>query len=192
MSRIKKIGVLTSGGDAPGMNAAIRAVVRTAIFNNLEVVGVKQGYEGLIKGDFETMESYDVSNIIQKGGTFSDLVLTPNRVHFVQLTFDSTDGLQCYLDGIKSATSFASATGLDSGTSPALNIGRSSGIIDYLNGIIGNVQIHNVALPPSQVKFLYDNPYFMYRLPEELYGYTSAAPPTGNPFWYYNMLKRRN
>lgn len=69
MSRIKKIGVLTSGGDAPGMNAAIRAVVRTAIFNKIEIVGVKQGYEGLIKGDFENMKSYDVSNIIQKGGT---------------------------------------------------------------------------------------------------------------------------
>lgn len=69
MSRIKKIGVLTSGGDAPGMNAAIRAVVRTAIFNKLEVVGVNRGYEGLIKGDFEVMKSYDVSNIIQKGGT---------------------------------------------------------------------------------------------------------------------------
>ncbi|WP_275109597.1 6-phosphofructokinase [Paralabilibaculum antarcticum] len=69
MSRIKKIGVLTSGGDAPGMNAAIRAVVRTAIFNKLEVVGINRGYEGLIKGDFEHMKSYDVSNIIQKGGT---------------------------------------------------------------------------------------------------------------------------
>ncbi|MRT91550.1 6-phosphofructokinase [Ancylomarina sp. 16SWW S1-10-2] len=69
MSRIKKIGVLTSGGDAPGMNAAIRAVVRTAIYNKLEVVGVKQGYEGLIHGDFQNMESHDVSNIIQRGGT---------------------------------------------------------------------------------------------------------------------------
>ncbi|NOU58752.1 6-phosphofructokinase [Marinifilum caeruleilacunae] len=69
MSRIKKIGVLTSGGDAPGMNAAIRAVVRTAIFNKLEVVGIKQGYEGLINGDFKKMKSHDVSNIIGKGGT---------------------------------------------------------------------------------------------------------------------------
>ena len=69
MSRIKKIGVLTSGGDAPGMNAAIRAVVRTAIFNKLEVFGIKQGYEGLISGDFKKMKSHDVSNIIGKGGT---------------------------------------------------------------------------------------------------------------------------
>ncbi|WP_421918071.1 6-phosphofructokinase [Marinifilum sp.] len=69
MSRIKKIGVLTSGGDAPGMNAAIRAVVRTAIFNKIEVVGIKQGYEGLINGNFKKMKSHDVSNIIGKGGT---------------------------------------------------------------------------------------------------------------------------
>ncbi len=69
MTRIKKIGVLTSGGDAPGMNAAIRAVVRTALYNNIEVVGIRQGYEGLINGDFIEMSSYGVSNIIGKGGT---------------------------------------------------------------------------------------------------------------------------
>ena len=69
MSRIKKIGVLTSGGDAPGMNAAIRAVVRTAIYNNLDVAGIKQGYEGLINGNFVALQSHDVSNIIQRGGT---------------------------------------------------------------------------------------------------------------------------
>ena len=69
MSRIKKIGVLTSGGDAPGMNAAIRAVARTAIYNKIDVVGVKQGYQGLINRDFKKMKSHDVSNIIGKGGT---------------------------------------------------------------------------------------------------------------------------
>lgn len=66
---IKKIAVMTSGGDAPGMNAAIRAVVRTAIYNNLEVYGIYRGYEGMIDGDFFKMESHDVSNIIQRGGT---------------------------------------------------------------------------------------------------------------------------
>lgn len=69
MSKIKKIGVLTSGGDAPGMNAAIRAVVRAAIYNKLEVVGIMQGYEGLINGEIKKMKSHDVSNIIQRGGT---------------------------------------------------------------------------------------------------------------------------
>lgn len=66
---IKKIALLTSGGDAPGMNAAIRAVVRTAIFYQLDVVGVRRGYQGLIEGDFMPMESPSVSKIINLGGT---------------------------------------------------------------------------------------------------------------------------
>lgn len=69
MADIKKIGVLTSGGDAPGMNACIRAVVRTGIFHNLEVFGIKAGYNGLINNDFVKLESADVHNIIQLGGT---------------------------------------------------------------------------------------------------------------------------
>ena len=60
---------MTSGGDAPGMNARIRAVVRNAIFKGVEVVGIHRGYEGMIDGDFENLESHKVSNIIQRGGT---------------------------------------------------------------------------------------------------------------------------
>ena len=66
---IKRIGVLTSGGDAPGMNAAIRAVVRTALRRGVEVVGVYRGYSGLISGDVKNLEVRDVSNTINKGGT---------------------------------------------------------------------------------------------------------------------------
>jgi len=66
---MKKIGVLTSGGDAPGMNACVRAVVRTAISNNVEVVGIQRGYLGLIERDFIEMGPRSVSNIIQRGGT---------------------------------------------------------------------------------------------------------------------------
>ena len=69
MADIKKIGVLTSGGDAPGMNAAIRAVVRTALENGVEVFGIKRGYSGLIDGDIKQLAIRDVSNIINKGGT---------------------------------------------------------------------------------------------------------------------------
>ena len=65
----EKIGVLTSGGDAPGMNACIRAVVRTAIYHDLEVVGVRRGYAGLIEGDMVEMNVSSVSNVIQRGGT---------------------------------------------------------------------------------------------------------------------------
>ncbi|MYL50346.1 6-phosphofructokinase [Halobacillus litoralis] len=66
---MKKIGVLTSGGDAPGMNAAIRSVVRKAIYHGLEVYGIKYGYQGLIDGDIEKMELGSVGDIIQRGGT---------------------------------------------------------------------------------------------------------------------------
>jgi len=66
---INTIGVLTSGGDAPGMNAAIRAVVRTAIANGKKVMGIKRGYNGLLNEEIEEMSARDVSDIIQRGGT---------------------------------------------------------------------------------------------------------------------------
>ncbi len=66
---IKKIGVLTSGGDAPGMNAAVRAVVRTALSKGMEVYGIRRGYEGLITGDIIKMDERSVSDIIHRGGT---------------------------------------------------------------------------------------------------------------------------
>lgn len=66
---MKKIAVLTSGGDAPGMNACLRAVIRGAIYHDIEAYGIKYGYNGLIEGDIYKMKSYSVSNIIQKGGT---------------------------------------------------------------------------------------------------------------------------
>jgi 6-phosphofructokinase 1 len=64
-----KIGILTSGGDAPGMNSAIRAVVRTALANNIGVIGVMNGYEGLLNGEFKTLGARDVGGILQRGGT---------------------------------------------------------------------------------------------------------------------------
>ena len=67
---IKKIGVLTSGGDAPGMNAAIRSVVRTCAFHQIECVGIYRGYEGMIDGDFKVLDARSVNHIINKGGTF--------------------------------------------------------------------------------------------------------------------------
>jgi len=69
MKTIKKIGVLTSGGDSPGMNACIRAVVRTGIYHGLKVVGIKSGYNGMINGEIVPLVSSSVSNIIQRGGT---------------------------------------------------------------------------------------------------------------------------
>ena len=68
-SKIRKIGVLTSGGDSPGMNAAIRSVVRTCAYHNIECLGIYRGYQGMIEGDFKEMGPRDVKNIINKGGT---------------------------------------------------------------------------------------------------------------------------
>lgn len=75
------IGVLTSGGDAPGMNAAIRAVVRTSLTNNMNVVGIYHGYEGLINGEFHTMGPRDVGGILQRGGT---VLLTSRSKRFME------------------------------------------------------------------------------------------------------------
>lgn len=69
MGNIKCIGILTSGGDAPGMNAAIRAVTRSAIYNGLAVKGIFRGYKGLITGEIQEFKTQNVSNIIQQGGT---------------------------------------------------------------------------------------------------------------------------
>ena len=69
MSEVKCIGILTSGGDAPGMNAAIRAVTRSAIYHGLQVKGIYRGYKGLVTGEIKEFKSQNVSNIIQQGGT---------------------------------------------------------------------------------------------------------------------------
>ena len=66
---IKTIGVLTSGGDAPGMNAAVRAVVRTGLVSGLRVVGIKQGYQGLITKNIHEMDAFSVTDITHRGGT---------------------------------------------------------------------------------------------------------------------------
>ena len=69
MKEIKKIGVLTSGGDAPGMNAAVRAVVRSSVYNNIECFGIYKGYQGMIEGSIKKLNARSVNNIINKGGT---------------------------------------------------------------------------------------------------------------------------
>ena len=78
---MKKIAVLTSGGDAPGMNAAVRAVVRTALHHGIEVMGVQRGYAGLVNGELFKMDRKSVSDIINKGGT---ILRTARCVEFKQ------------------------------------------------------------------------------------------------------------
>jgi 6-phosphofructokinase 1 len=74
---ISHIGLLCSGGDSPGMNCAIRAVVRTALFKGIQVTGIKRGYAGLLRGEFQTMNLSSVGNIIQRGGTILQTSRSP-------------------------------------------------------------------------------------------------------------------
>jgi 6-phosphofructokinase 1 len=92
---VKRIAVLTSGGDAPGMNAAIRAVVRRGIYNGLEVYGVKHGYAGLMDGNFQEMELGSVGDIIHRGGT----ILRSARSEF----FKTVEGQQQAIASLKEA-----------------------------------------------------------------------------------------
>jgi 6-phosphofructokinase 1 len=77
MAELKRIGVLTSGGDAPGMNSCIRAIVRTALYNNLEVIGIREGFYGLVHGDMGALEARDVGGILQRGGTVLGTARSP-------------------------------------------------------------------------------------------------------------------
>lgn len=79
-AQVQKIGLLTSGGDCPGMNAAIRAVVRKALHHGVEVVGIRHGYSGLIEGDAVSMDSQSVADIIHRGGT----ILHTARAHIFE------------------------------------------------------------------------------------------------------------
>jgi 6-phosphofructokinase 1 len=97
---IKRIAVLTSGGDAPGMNAAVRAIVRNAFHNDLHIYGIMRGYEGMIDGNIKRLETTDVSNIIHRGGTIlktarSKRFMTPEgrKQAYENLLDNDIDGL---------------------------------------------------------------------------------------------------
>ncbi|KXK39152.1 MAG: 6-phosphofructokinase [Saprospiraceae bacterium] len=100
MSKIKRIAVLTSGGDAPGMNAAIRSVVRTAVYHDLHIYGIMRGFDGLVKGDIKRLEAKDVANIIQRGGTIlktarSEAFRTPEgrKLAYEHIKANDIDGI---------------------------------------------------------------------------------------------------
>ena len=93
MSEIKCVGILTSGGDAPGMNAAIRAVTRSAIFSGFKVKGIYRGYKGLISDEIQDFKTQNVSNIIQMGGTILKTARCPE--------FATPEGRQLAYDNIK-------------------------------------------------------------------------------------------
>ncbi len=97
---MKKIALFTSGGDAPGMNACIRSVVRTCIYHKIEVVGIMRGYEGMIDGEFISLNSKSVANIIQRGGTMLKTARS-ERFHTSEGRKQAYNNLKAYnIDGI--------------------------------------------------------------------------------------------
>src|SRR5438128_1333857 len=99
---MKRIGVFTSGGDSPGMNACIRAVVRSAAYNHVEVIGIRRGFQGMIDNEFIELKKKDVANIIQYGGTFlktarsKDFMTSEGRAKaFENLKKHGIEGLVC-------------------------------------------------------------------------------------------------
>ena len=109
---VKRIGVLTSGGDAPGMNAAIRSVVRASVYKGIECVGIRRGYNGLINGDFTVLNSDSVAHIINRGGT---MLYTARSDEFRTLEGQKKAAATCKLlglDGIVSIGGDGSFRGL--------------------------------------------------------------------------------
>lgn len=132
MSSIKKIGVFTSGGDAPGMNACIRAVVRTGIFLGKEMVGIHQGYQGMLDNNFTDMNSRSVSNIIHLGGT----ILKTARC----LEFKTTEGMHQAYENLKAyGIDALVAIGGDGTATGALRLSKTYGIpVMCIPGTIDN------------------------------------------------------
>ena len=93
MKTIQCVGILTSGGDAPGMNAAIRALTRAAVYKGLKVKGIYRGYKGLVTGEIKEFKSEDVSNVIQLGGT----ILKTARC----AEFKTEEGRKCAYDNLQ-------------------------------------------------------------------------------------------
>lgn len=105
------------------------------------------------------------------------------------LTYDGSE-IDTYKNGVLVHTEAGLSGDIANHANPLYLMGGGA---DTTTGTIYNAIIfRNLSLTGAQAKFISDNPYFMYQIPEELYGYVAGAPPTGNPFWYYNMLRRRN
>ena len=96
-NKIKRIGVLTSGGDAPGMNAAVRAVVRTALGYGIETIGIRRGYSGLINSDFKILTSNEVGHVLSRGGT---MLYTARCEEFLTLEGQQKAAATCRLLGL--------------------------------------------------------------------------------------------
>ncbi len=147
---MKTIGVLTSGGDAPGMNAAIRAVTRTAIRKGMRVIGIRRGYNGLIKGDMFEMNDRSVSDIIQRGGTILYTARCPEFRHEAGLQKAKQACIDAGIEGIVTIGgdgSFRGAADLSERGIPCVGVpGTIDNDIDCTEYTIGYDTAMNTAM----------------------------------------------
>ena len=128
--QVKRIGVLTSGGDAPGMNAAVRAVVRTAVSRGIDCVGIRRGWNGLINSDFINMDASSVSHIIDKGGT---MLYTARSEEFMQESGRAKALAICKLLGLDGIV----AIGVDGTFRGALALSRQAAEAGHSLQVVG-------------------------------------------------------
>ena len=128
--QVKRIGVLTSGGDAPGMNAAVRAVVRTAVSRGIDCVGIRRGWNGLINSDFINMDASSVSHIIDKGGT---MLYTARSEEFMQESGRAKALATCKLLGLDGIV----AIGVDGTFRGALALSRQAAEAGHSLQVVG-------------------------------------------------------
>jgi hypothetical protein len=181
---------------------AIFAVIRrSAVTNRSETIFSKwsSGYPTvywLRLSSTNTLKAGHRSGVDGRWYVYSSTTLDTNQHSILLQRNTAVLDYQLFYDGedetIVDARGTTSAYNDDLNNDVNVNIGRATTGAEWFTGTVLNLIMFRTALLPAQVKFLSDNPYFMYQIPEELYGYVAGAPPTGNPFWYYNMLKRRN
>ena len=131
------------------------------------------------------------------GYNYGSTNLIPLGRVFVACVFNGSTTLDVvhYVNGEIETVGASSEMAINTGTTKGLNLGREHVLHEsdrFFSGSFAGFCAYDTDLSAAQIKFINENPYFMYQIPEELYGYVAGAPPTGNPAWYYNMLRRRN
>jgi hypothetical protein len=175
--------------DPPHQGTVCASLKTTSMGARDRIVGGHDAFEMV----FESTGQISNNFFAAAGDVVKSDILNAKQLYNVACTWDyvSTNNLEIYIDGTLNAFHDTFADD-DPGGPFTLSIGTRTGSTEYYTGFIGALHLFDAVLSAAQAKFINDNPYFMYQIPEELYGYVAGAPPTGNPFWYYNMLRRRN
>lgn len=182
--------------DVPGSDSisltgtmTVSAWINPTDFTNYNGIASKTNGAQAAPYDFYLVQATGIPRFRRSISSNANSAPQTGQMNHIAVSVDSGNTSTHYLNG---APNGASTTGTRTDVGKSLRIGSRDDLFTKFKGVINNVIIYNIDLTTAQIKFLYDNPYFMYWMPEELYGYVAGAPPIGNPFWYYEMLQKRN